>query len=101
MSAGRVVSGESTQADGRSVSGPDVTVTDRRNGGRCTEPVDVLFTDVGSEPGRKPSPHAAPRGPETDYARPSRAGRRRRLADDAGWAAQPADPHGPRRGWPR
>lgn len=38
------------------------------NGKRYAEPVDVVFADVGFEPGRKPSPDAGPRGPETPYA---------------------------------
>ncbi|MGY1634396.1 iron transporter [Geodermatophilus sp. SYSU D01186] len=42
---------------------------DPRNGRRFGEPVDVVFADVGFEPGRKPSPDAGPRGPETPYAR--------------------------------
>ncbi len=41
---------------------------DPRNGKRYAEPVDAVFTDVGFEPGRKPSPDAQPRGPETSYA---------------------------------
>jgi Fe2+ transport protein len=41
---------------------------DPRNGKRYAEPVDVVFGDVGFEPGRKPSPDASPRGPETPYA---------------------------------
>ncbi|MGY1708740.1 iron transporter [Geodermatophilus sp. SYSU D00758] len=38
------------------------------NGKRYAEPVDVVFADVSFEPGRKPSPDARPRGPETDHA---------------------------------
>jgi len=38
------------------------------NGKRYAEPVGVEFADVSFEPGRKPSPEAQPRGPETPYA---------------------------------
>ena len=41
---------------------------DPRNGRRYAEPVDVVFAEVGFEPGRKPSPDAGPRGSETPYA---------------------------------
>ncbi|MDT0276139.1 iron transporter [Blastococcus goldschmidtiae] len=41
---------------------------DPRNGKRYADPVDVVFADVGFEPGRKPSPEASPRGPETPCA---------------------------------
>jgi len=47
---------------------PEYMRHDPRNGKRYAEPVDVVFTDVEFEPGRKPSPDAAPRGPETPYA---------------------------------
>lgn len=38
------------------------------NGKRYEKPVDVAFTGVRFEPGRKPSPEAQPRGAETAYA---------------------------------
>lgn len=41
---------------------------DPRNGKRFGEPVEVVFADVGFEPGRKPSPDAHPRGAPTPYA---------------------------------
>lgn len=43
---------------------------DPKNGARYGGPVDVVFEDVPFEPGRKPSPEAAPRGEPTDYAKP-------------------------------
>ncbi|MGY1665774.1 hypothetical protein [Geodermatophilus sp. SYSU D00696] len=38
------------------------------NGRRFATPVDVVFDGVTVQPGRKPSPDARPRGPETPYA---------------------------------
>ena len=38
------------------------------NGRRYESAVDVVFDDVSFEPGRKPSPDARPRGPDTPYA---------------------------------
>jgi hypothetical protein len=39
------------------------------NGARYAEAVEVAFKDVSFTPGRKPSPGARPRGPETPCAR--------------------------------
>jgi hypothetical protein len=48
---------------------PDWMRHDYVNGRRYADPVEVTFADVTFEPGRKPSPEASPRGPETPYAR--------------------------------
>lgn len=46
------------------------------NGKRYAQPVEATFDDLRFEPGRKPSPSAAPRGEPTAYASPQHPGGR-------------------------
>jgi len=50
------------------IAAPRFARHDPVNGRRYAEPVDVAFTDVHFEPGRKPSPEAAPRGEDAPTA---------------------------------
>lgn len=50
------------------IGAPTFMRHDPINGHRYAEPVDVVFTDVEFTPGRKPSPHAQPRGTAAPHA---------------------------------